>query len=532
MQIRTESIDSVDETKILISMITNTDFLKSVMPIAEREHFLSPFSQRLFLWIKEYFDDYGKAPDRHIKDIFNAKKVRVKNDEIELIELFLVNLNRHFEEGFNEDYYADQATAYLEKRALEVNAERILSLTKLGQIEEARKVQADYKKVAKSFGSAINPLSPDFIDRTFTKKEGSRLFKLPGAIGDITGFLCRKWLVIIQAPYKTGKTFWLQFMREIAMLNGLRVLDINFEMSEEELAFRMYKGMTGLPEDDEEDLNVIWPVFDCLNNQVGACPFPERRMGSGQLYELGNLKPSIGDGTPTGYKICDVCRKRQETKKDFVEDIWYETITKSEFVNPITVQRKASAVQKQYGDLLRFKSFPRGSANVGDIERLLDILEYTEGFIPDVINIDYPQIMGVEYDAVNFNEEGQSDKRMLKLAGLADKRHCLINAPTQVTTEAIKRGKARMGDGSQSRRAVYAHAALIIGISQTDEEKEFNAKRVNAVAGRFKNAQQSLEVRVLQNLAVGQPYVDSEYARANWGRQEKKGKRRTETEEE
>jgi hypothetical protein len=514
-------------------MITSTDFLKSIIPIAEKDHFLSTFSQRLFIWIKEYYEQYGQAPNRHIQDIVNTKKARIKNEDAELIELFLVNLNRHFEEGFNEEYYADKAIQYLEKRALIVHAEKILSLTTLGQIEEAKKVQTDYKKIAKTFGAAVNPLDPTFIESVFNKQDGDNLFRFPGVLGDLFGWFCRGHFVIVQGPYKIGKSYTFQLFREIGMLNNLRVLDINLEMSERQLALRMFKGMTGLTEEEDEILNVSWPVFDCLHNQIGSCPYPERTTGNGiKLYTLGDLKPTPNISPPKGYKICDVCRNKNEWKKDFVEDIWYETIENSEYVNPAIVKRKGAAIQRQYGDLIRFKCFPRGSANVDDIRRLLDMLEYTEGFIPDVINVDYAKIMAPEYDAKAFNEEGQLDKTMVALAGLADERHCLVTTASQINKEAIKRGKARMGDASQSTRAIYAHAALVIGISQTDEEEAFNAKRFNVIVSRFKQFNTSLEVRVLQQLSVGQPYVDSEYARANWGKNDKKSKRREELDEE
>ena len=299
-------------------------------------------------------------------------------------------------------------------------------------------------------------------------------------------------------------------------------------MSEEQLALRMYKGMTGLPEEEDLIDSLRWPIFDCLNNQIGSCPFPERRVNTIPLYDPAIGKPSIGDEMPEGYKTCDVCRKNKKWEKDFIEDIWYESVNTSGYVNSAIVKKKGLAITRQFGDLLRFKSFPRGSANVDDIRRVLDILEYSEGFFPDIINVDYAKIMAPEYSASSFNEEGQLDKTMVALAGLADERHCLVTTASQIKTEAIKRGKARMGDASQSTRAIYAHAAKVFGISQSEEETAFNAKRFNVIVDRFRSFNSAIEVRVLQQLAVGQPYVDSEYARSNWGsNKEEKKKRRS-----
>lgn len=943
MKIQAEAIDLIDEQRILISMITDTSFIKTILPVAEPEHFVNPFSQKLFLWIKEYFSEYGVAPQRQIADIFTSKKVGMSSEEIELFELFLSTLNQHYEEGYNEQYFADKALRYLKRRSLEVHADRIKSLLSLDQIEEAENLQVNFKKVSRAFGQAVDPLGEDFIERVFNRKDSDQLLKPPGKLGELTGWFCRNWLTVIQGPYKSGKcvkfdaeilmddgslktieevvrngcrnvvsmseedkkfrkstvadfidngikpcyrlttksgrfvdvtaihpfltvegwkrledlvlgepiaiprslpffgnnvwpshknrllayvlaigslrgpiyfakreddliediaqccdgmgdelkrtqgnewwwtiarknktrrvkahtrlwldelgipkdarnsdkqippevftlsrecigeflnilftcrgtmyeknnecrieyrtdnermvrqigtlltrfgilfsishqeknqkkhyslvirvkdsvikfineigfsfdkqttslsfknlfesesrrlakcrenfpleyivklrgrddgwplelrlhkkraisrdklrvmalrgnwqdvlidcdsditwdrvktvdyigeyqtydlsidqdhnfvannmlvhnTHWFQLLREVALRNGLKTLDINLEMSEEELAMRMYKGFTGLPEESDEITEIRWPVFDCMQNQTGLCSFPHRRTNTVRLYSPEGRRPLPTDkDLPEGYRACDVCRRNAEWYGNYTEEIWFETLTKNSFLDKESVLRKANAIKRQYGSLMRFKCYPRGSINVDDIRRLLDILEYSEGFIPDVINVDYPKIMAPENDSKSFNEEGQLDRTMLALAGLATERHCIINTASQVNREAIRRGKSRVGDASQSTRAIYAHAALVIGISQTEEEEVFNAKRFNVILGRFKQANSMVEARVLQQFQVGQPYVDSEYARANWGSgngnnsdEERKSKRRMDMEE-
>ena len=911
--------------------------------MAEPEHFVNPFSQKLFLWIKEYFRDYNTAPQKQITDIFSSKRPGMSNEEIELFELFLSTLNQHYEDGYNEQYFADKALRYLKRRSLEVHADRIKSLLSLDQVEEAENLQVNFKKVSKAFGQAVDPLSGDFIERVFNRKDGDQLLRPPGKLGELTGWFCRNWLTVIQGPYKSGKcvkfdseilmddgslkpiedvvknklkntvsmreadkkfysstvsefidngikpcyrlttksgrfaevteihpfltvdgwkqlkelsvnepiavpkslpffgndvwpscknrllayiladghlgrnicitkyedavindiseccdemgdeflkiknvrsdfmirkrekhygerantqlwlfslglsekhraadkfipnevfklnkqcireflnilftcdgsiykasttctieycsaskrmihqvgslltrfgilfniadkvvngktyyslfirskefvmkfveeigfsfskqetsnhfkrlleekksfpkkhldmfpseyvvklkgrntkdplnqritrkmsvsrnkmrewaleggwddilidcdsdiawdrihsieyigdhqtydlsinddhnfiannmlvhnTHWFQLLREIALQNGLKTLDINLEMSEEELAMRMYKGFTGLPEENDGITEIRWPVFDCMQNQIGLCSFPNRRTNTVRLYAPEGRRPLPTDkDLPDGYRSCDVCRKREEWYGNYTEEIWFDTLIKNSFLDMEKVTRKANAIKRQYGSLMRFKCYPRGSINVDDIRRLLDILEYSEGFIPDVINVDYPKIMAPENDSKTFNEEGQLDRTMLALAGLATERHCLVNTASQINKEAIRRGKARVGDASQSTRAIYAHAALVIGISQTEEEEVFNAKRFNVILGRFKQANSMVEARVLQQFQVGQPYVDSEFARANWGSgngnngdEEKKTKRRMDGEE-
>ena len=53
------------------------------------------------------------------------------------------------------------------------------------------------------------------------------------------------------------------------------------------------------------------------------------------------------------------------------------------------IDKKAEVFRTLYGSNLRVRAFPAYTANPSDIRAELEDLEYSEGFIPDVIVVDY-----------------------------------------------------------------------------------------------------------------------------------------------
>jgi replicative DNA helicase len=501
-------VTSEDEKAILINMITSTRFLKEVYTIAKKEYFTIPYAHHVLDWINEYFATYSEAPNKHIQDLYNVYRANLSSEETSLVAMFLQDLSDKYDESFNEMYAVDKALLYFRKRALEHSNEQIKSLLTLDRIEDAEKVMTQYKQVLKDTSKCVNPNDPDYIDKVFNEeRDKDRLIKFPGVLGELLGWFCRGYLVVVQAPFKMGKTHTLDECRMLAAKNRLKSVGFNFEMTEEQLAERYWQRITASPRPDNEN-ETLYPYFDCLYNQIGTCEL-DCRTNHVRLYKPSQTRPTDFSKTPVDYHPCDACRSKD--RENYKQAIWFRKIERP-MMSPETVKKKATTLVRNYGDFTRIKCFARGAANVDDIKNTLDILEFSEGFIPDVITVDYATIMGAEREAEGGNEESKLDKTLLKLAGLATERHCLVVTASQVKTEVLKKSSTRMGDASQSSRAIYAHPTIVIGIMQTSEEKMYGAKRMNCIAHRFANFNPIREVLVLQQLDTGQVILDSDWA--------------------
>jgi hypothetical protein len=158
-----------------------------------------------------------------------------------------------------------------------------------------------------------------------------------------------------------------------------------------------------------------------------------------------------------------------------------------------------------YGDNFRFICYPRFLAGISDIRRDLYILEQHEGFIPDVILIDYADILKPDS---NGDKRNQIDDIWKNLASLAAERHCIVFTASQGT-----RGSIYKSDMSQDDLAEWigklAHVDIFLGLNQSPTEKESKIIRTNLLVHRHRESDESVSAMMLQQLEVGQFAMDT-----------------------
>jgi hypothetical protein len=262
---------------------------------------------------------------------------------------------------------------------------------------------------------------------------------------------------------------------------------------------RIYKRFTAAGKKEED---YLYPVFDCVKNQRGSCEL-EVRTQSITLVDAHGNPPAWDKDNP--YRICSVCRGQENG--DYEGATWHETLARPEY-SPHSVNRTMNSFRDQIGHLYRIKSYPRFSANIADIRRDLDLLEQVEGFVPDIIVVDYADILKPEERSVAGVEK--EDRSWIALAQMAAIRHALVVAPTQVTKAAMD---AINISGKHMARWVgkLGHVDVMMTLNQTEAEKLLGRARVGVIAHRHADFSPSLTVTILQQLKLGQPNLDSEF---------------------
>lgn len=489
-----------DEKNIITSMIVSDEFIKRIMPIVRPEYFQVPYAKTVFYWLKDYFEKYNKAPGRHIQDLYRINKPSMDEDQAKLIDAFLVVLDEQYDESFNIDFYYDKAVYYLRQQAVIEKSREIKSLAEFGNIDDAEKAIMNFNKVMKATSGMDGPNEDESLDEYFVAKRKNDLLEFPGGLGKLFGLWKREWLVMGQGVYGSGKTWFLNMIRNLAIRQRVRVVDFNFEMNKWQYLERYYKSIT---QTNEEGGIFLIPVFDCLRNQLGDCNKTERTCNSRIRRTIQDPKPKFADA-PSNYLPCTAC-----ADDTYPLETWFvseERPPGDEFL----IRQKIRSIKKGH-DFVRFKCYPRGVASTNDICHDLDVLDYTEGFIPDIIIVDYLDIMAPSKNN-NDNEETKLNQISLDLAWLAKERHAMVITVSQVKSSVVERGRGRhgkMGDASGSARAKYAHPDFAFSLMQTDEEKEAGIVRVNVVKSRERYFNERNEVILLQQLEIGMPIVDS-----------------------
>jgi hypothetical protein len=500
MRLMRRRVDTSSEEKILTAFIVSSKFCKEVFPITNIEYFQTDYAKKIVAWTSEYFDKYQTCPDRQIKEIFNYHKPDLKEADAENIGLFLAKLSDQYEtdDKFNSDYYIDQAVEYYRGQAVRVIVEKSKVLLDIGKLDDAEQLVRDYKKVAKETSEWINPLDKNFIRKTLLEDQNKDvLFSFPGALGHVLGKLERGWLIGILGPMKRGKTWYLQEFAMHALFERLNVVFISLEMDSSRVAKRIYKRLTAY---GEEEKNYAYPTFDCKRNQDNTCTLGERTNHIKLLDEKGQ-KPTFHPDMK--YRVCSVCRGK---RKRFSADAWF-IIHKREKLKIRNAVKKIQGMEQLFGSNLRLLSYPAYSANITKVKRDIDKLEYIEGFVPDVVVIDYADILAPE-DSRQVGRE-RSDETWKMLKNLSQSKHSLVVTASQSNRSSISKKNVTQTDIAEDIRKI-AHVDMMISLNQLPDEKRFGIMRIAVIAHREKDFDQLSQCMVLQQLELGQPQLDSE----------------------
>jgi len=504
VKIERRSIDNTVEEQIVTAMITSTKFLVTIENLFSPSYMQNTFARIISYWCMDYFQQYKKAPGIHIQDIFLTESEEgLSKEDKELVGEFLTKLSARFEKlgHINVEYMKDIAFAYFRKRELQIRTEAAKRYLDAGKVEEAEDQFSKYKKIAYQTSGWFNPFDSREILEVFDSSEEG-VFTLPGALGQMFGPFEEGWFIAVLASFKKGKTWFLQEMAVRAIFQQLRVVFISLEMKKKNLKERLLKRITGFGSRTGEDV-FLFPVFDCLHNQLGDCDRPERT-NTLRLSSRKEDKPAFD--LDSDYRVCTYCRERM--LENYQPATWFEPLEVPQFALKPT-RKMARAMVEMYGDNLRMIAYPRFMASVSDIRRDLYILEQHEGFIPDVIIVDYADILKPDTPG---DKREKIDDIWKMLASLAAEKHCIVFTASQGTRGAIHKTDLDQEDLAEWIGKL-AHVDIFLGLNQTVPEKQSKLIRVNLLVHRHKEVNENITAVLLQQLELGQFALDSQLVR-------------------
>lgn len=509
MIVKRDNVDVEDEKDILIGMIVSTDFLRKIRRSCSTSYFQLEFVKKIATWVLDYFDKYGEAPSQHIENIYNQHLREFKPEEAELVSLFLEGLSSKYErtDHFNVEYLIqEKAQPYFTKRCVLLTTDKVNALVAAGKTVEAELEIERYKGVQKNLAAWSNLFEENLVREIYKSQlsveveSSDTLFTLPGVLGQLVGPLKRGWLVDFLAPRKRGKTWFLQEFALQAVQSKLNVVFISLEMNKLGIGGRMLRSIVSMGDKNEYTL----PVFDCLNNQYGTCNKPHRK-GRGSLVKDGKLVTSWDP--ELNYRVCNVCRRGVKTSnpEDYQAGIWFENLKRPILTENLLV-RNINAFSKYAGEF-RLRSYPAFSASITDIKNDLNALEYLEDFVPDVICIDYADIIRPENSKTDFREQANETWKMMK--NLAETKQCLVVTATQANRSADESKNVKSTQvGWDIRKNDHVDAQF--PLSQLWDEKRRGVIRLSNSLHRWKEVGED-QVYVLQSLPLAQVLLDSEW---------------------
>ncbi len=179
------------ERKLCIILNTSTKACKELLPIIKKEYFTNQHTKILFSWIKKYFEEFNRAPNKDIQDIYKNNKSDVEDEEtVDLLKKFLSSISKEYTESEPEniDFQISESMKFLKLRSLEILKNSIQDSIDEKNPDKGESAISKHESIidsnSTSLFSRIGDLeikSPEWIiDGLFEKDSTSILFGDPG----------------------------------------------------------------------------------------------------------------------------------------------------------------------------------------------------------------------------------------------------------------------------------------------------------------------------------------------------------------
>ena len=512
-------MDEFAERRIIAGLIISPDYTRQVQGFLDVSFFESPELGRIAAWALQHWQKYQRVADRDIESIFmeELRTGRVSRDEGELIEEILQRLSDDYgrADQFNAGYLFDQTTGWVREQHLKRHEQQVRDLLDDGQVREAEELQSAFQPVLVGTSRGLELGSPESLEavrRTFTNKL-QRVLTYPGAFGNmVNDHLVRGGFVAFLGPEKRGKSFFLlEFgMRAIRQRSNVALFEAG-DMTESQVLRRICLYLAR--RSDRHGDAYLRPVGDCILNQLDLCQRSDRNCDHG-IWDLEKSEYYQNRGdyeafeTLAGmvrqqeqYRACDsaTCGERLGT-------VWLDKRPATKLLGASSAQRVLKKFMEKYKRRFKLITYPSGTLTVTEIKSCLDEWEKQDGFVADVILVDYPDLM----DSSVKEFRHRQDDIWKGLRGLSQERHALVSTVTQADATSYKASRLAMSNFSEDKRK-YAHVTAMWGLNQDPQgrEKRLGIMRINELVVRDEGFSVDNEVRVLQDLRVAHAFLES-----------------------
>ncbi len=263
------------------------------------------------------------------------------------------------------------------------------------------------------------------------------LVTYPGAVGKFFGTTLRRdTFISFEGKEKIGKSFFLLDFGYRAMIQGCKVA--HFEM-----------GDLGQPE-----------VLRRMASRHARAPVEPGKI----LFPTEITKTDNDDNAMARV----VYEEMAFTKKLDVEMMWSKL-------------QKTVAERVGDDDTYNLECYPSGTGSIADIRtKIIDWMEQDQ-WVADVVVIDYADIMG----AVDPRQDKleQINRNWIGMRALSQEFHCLVVTATQTNAASYDARTLSRRHFSGDKRK-HAHVSALVGINQTEDEKEKDIYRLNWILRR------------------------------------------------
>lgn len=454
MERRSISAEVDFERRLVASLVMSPKILKECASMAGPDMFTPGPCQHVAKWCWEYFSKTGDAPQQSIEDLYLAKAMDLGETEAEGVKTFLQSISDSYTPP-NEQLLVKEATDFFKLRAAQKLKEGLERALLVRDAALAENLVAEYVAPEAMLRSSVSLFNcdPKEISAAFNE-EAQELFAFPGAAAEkVLGKFSRTDFVAFAAPPKRGKSWWLMKLATTAARNGLNVLFVSLEMYQAQVLRRFWQQVTGTSRWGEDAVNAR---FETLPNGRYGVTSPE---------------------VPT---------PQVDTSPEAIAEL-------------------QDRFRTYWRGRLEIRCWPTRTLTVPMLERELKDMAVYERFTPDVVVIDYADIMRASN--TRLDRRDQLDEIWASLRGMAQDREILIATASQTGRATVNGSRdADDADLAEDIRKL-GHVTKLLVINQTLEERAQGIYRLSNNTTRDEAAA-TTQLVCTAMLAIGEPMLD------------------------
>ena len=443
----TEKLKGALEDNVLTVLCWSTTYAPEIALKVAPELFSTRDYQQIAKAAHDFLHRYNEPPRAHLRDLLEDRLH--KGEEGKLLSRTLAAMEA-LQADFKPEYVLEELDNFIQLRELAHVVENAANALAKGDIAEARDALYMPTSAPSSDGTWLHDSKRSL--RALDNKDED-YFSCGIKVLDERGVRPgRKKLFLFLAPLGAGKSWFLVNTGKANLIRRKKVLHVTLEMPEEEVTLRYTQAMFALSLDKATTVRV--PTFEHDATGATAIAF---------------------------------------------DDISGEELSQS---TRSVVAKKLRALKNRAW--LMVKEFPTGSLTIPQLSAFLDRLKASEHFVPDLLIVDYPQLMKLDL----ANVRGSLAQTLIGIRGLCMARNMAGVVVAQGNRESVDAKTTRTTHMSEDISGAMT-ADYVITQSRTVYEKKLNLARVGVAKAR--GVADSWTVLISQAYEIGQYSIDSTY---------------------
>lgn len=510
MSIRVDKIENTIEELIITGMIVDTNFLQEIQRAALSEYFVTDVNRIIVSWIREYFNENGESPGEEMQDIFRLNQGELDTDEAQTVRMFLNKISKEYDgREFNTNYVLPKAFKYLELNAYMHKVTLLKRELRRGNLDHVKQIFNGATKDIFEQVTAWKSLSDLELLNSWWGEKKEPIMKFPGALGEYMPNIERGRLYAMLGPPKRGKSYWLLEWAYNGAFDGLNVVFFSLEMNAKEVDSRWKMRISAKAIMNRKFKEFTIPVKDCVHNQKNECQIEQCTSPGTCVYD-DKLRDSYEDHPE--HTACTYCEGIDDEL--FKPTYWMEK-QKMDRLSLKDAQETQESLDAHVGeDRVRIITYPIASASVSDLERSLNELEQHEGFIPDLIVVDYADIL--KEDLRLGDKRHRVGDNWQALSRMAEIRNAAVVTASQGNRNSAKKNRLDVDDVSEDWSKIMTLDGIFaineMNFDQADKwqiDKNWQIQRIETIALRYGRFVPGLQCVVMNDLARAQICLDS-----------------------